>query len=185
MDLSAVEAIDFNALGGADTITVNDLSGHRPHPAQPRPVVGAARGIGDGLADTVIVNGTNDDDQIAVASDAGGVSVVGLTARVNIKGADVATDVLTINSLGGDDVLDATGLAANMISLAANGGDGDDELTGGAGNDLLSGDAGNDKLDGEAGNDTLFGGSGDDELSGGPGLDVLDGGTGTNILIQD
>ena len=27
MDLNDVEAIDFNALGGADTIAVNDLSG--------------------------------------------------------------------------------------------------------------------------------------------------------------
>ena len=27
MDLNGVEAIDFNALGGADTITVNDLTG--------------------------------------------------------------------------------------------------------------------------------------------------------------
>ena len=27
MDLNDVETVDFNALGGADTITVNDLSG--------------------------------------------------------------------------------------------------------------------------------------------------------------
>ena len=27
MDLNGVEGIDFNALGGADTITVNDLTG--------------------------------------------------------------------------------------------------------------------------------------------------------------
>ena len=27
MDLNDVEAIDLNALGGADTVTVNDLSG--------------------------------------------------------------------------------------------------------------------------------------------------------------
>jgi len=85
---------------------------------------------------------------------------------------------LTINTLGGDDALDATGLSADPISLAANGGDGDDDLSGGAGNDSLNGDAGNDKLNGEAGNDTLSGGAGDDELIGGPGLDVLDGGPG-------
>jgi hypothetical protein len=27
MDLNSMETIDFNALGGADTITVNDLTG--------------------------------------------------------------------------------------------------------------------------------------------------------------
>ena len=27
MDLNGVETVDFTALGGADTITVNDLSG--------------------------------------------------------------------------------------------------------------------------------------------------------------
>ena len=32
MDLDGVEEIDLNALGGADTITVNDLTGDRPDP---------------------------------------------------------------------------------------------------------------------------------------------------------
>ena len=37
MDLNDVEAIDFNALGGADTIVVNDLSGSERDPKrQPR-----------------------------------------------------------------------------------------------------------------------------------------------------
>jgi Ca2+-binding RTX toxin-like protein len=111
--------------------------------------------------------------------------VIGLSARVNITGAEPASDVLTINTLGGDDVLDASGLADGAILLAANGGDGDDDLLGGAGNDTLSGDGGNDKLNGRGGNDTLNGGAGDDELTGGPGVDVLDGGPGDNILIQD
>ena len=33
MDLNDVETIDAKALGGADTLTVNDLSGHRRHAA--------------------------------------------------------------------------------------------------------------------------------------------------------
>ena len=72
-----------------------------------------------------------------------------------------------INGQGGDDVIDASGLAADAIQLTANGGDGDDMLIGGEGADLL------------AGND------GDDVLIGGPGVDTLDGGPGNNILIQD
>ena len=37
MDLNGVEGINFNALGGADTITVNDLSGTDLVRGQPRP----------------------------------------------------------------------------------------------------------------------------------------------------
>jgi Ca2+-binding RTX toxin-like protein len=86
---------------------------------------------------------------------------------VNITGAEAANDRLTINTLGGDDVLDASGIAVGAIGLTADGGDGDDVLIGGTGND------------------TLNGGAGDDVLIGGPGLDVLDGGPGANIVIQD
>ena len=77
-----------------------------------------------------------------------------------------AADTLTINALGGDDVVQASGLAANAIKLAIDGGDGDDVLIGGAGDD------------------SLLGGAGDDVLNGGPGQDILDGGPGNNILIQ-
>ena len=104
---------------------------------------------------------------IQVAGDASGVAVLGLAAQVNITGAEAANDRLTVNALAGDDVVDASGLAAGAIQLTADGGDGDDVLIGGAGND------------------TLLGGAGDDVLIGGPGSDVLDGGTGDNILIQD
>ena len=86
---------------------------------------------------------------------------------MNIAGAEAANDRLTVNTLGGDDVMDASGLSADAIGLTANGGDGDDVLIGGAGNDTLNGD------------------DGDDVLIGGPGQDILDGGPGNNILIQD
>jgi Ca2+-binding RTX toxin-like protein len=85
---------------------------------------------------------------------------------VNITGAEMANDLLSILLLGGDDVLDASGLMATAIRLLADGGDDDDVLTGGDGAD------------------TLLGGLGDDVLIGGPGLDILDGGPGDNIVIQ-
>jgi Ca2+-binding RTX toxin-like protein len=124
-------------------------------------------GVGNGAADSVIVNGTAGDDVITVAGDASGVAVLGLSAVVNITGAEAANDRLTVNALGGDDVVQASSLSAGAIGLIADGGDG------------------NDVLIGSAGNDTLLGGAGDDVLIGGPGQDVLDGGTGDNILIQD
>ena len=167
MDLNRVEGIDFNALGGADTITVNDLTGTDLTQLNLDLASPPGSGAGDGQADTVIVNGTGGDDVVTVAGDASGVSVTGLSARVNITGAEAANDRLTVNTLGGDDVLDASALSSGAIALAANGGDGDDVLIGGDGND------------------TLIGGAGDDILIGGPGLDILDGGPGDNILIQD
>src|SRR5262249_42631353 len=64
MDLNDVERVDFNALGGADMITVNDLSGTDLTEVNLNLQAGA--GGGDGAADTVIVNGTNGNDQIAL-----------------------------------------------------------------------------------------------------------------------
>jgi Ca2+-binding RTX toxin-like protein len=148
-------------------ITVNDLTGTDVTEVNIDLASPLGSGRGDGQADTVIVNGTNSDDAAAVAGDATGVSVLGLATQVHVAGAEAANDRLTVNARAGDDVVDASGLSADAIQFAADGGDGDDVLTGGAGND------------------TLTGGAGDDVLNGGPGQDVLDGGTGDNILIQD
>jgi Ca2+-binding RTX toxin-like protein len=166
MDVAGVEQVNVVARGGADTITVNDLTGTDVTDVNIDLAGTPGSGAGDGQPDTVIVNGTSGADAVTAAGDASGVSVLGLSALVNITGADPAIDRLNINTLGGDDVLDASGLSDGSILLAADGGDGDDVLIGGAGND------------------TLEGGNGDDILIGGPGQDVLDGGPGNNILIQ-
>ncbi len=167
MDLNGVEGIDLNPLGGADTITVNDLSGTDVTDVSVDLASPSGSGAGDGSADSVIVNGTDGVDVLRVAGDADRVSVIGLAAQVDIAGGEIASDRLTINTLGGDDVLDASLLSDDALPLTVDGGDGNDDLTGGAGDD------------------TLLGGAGDDELIGGPGLDVLDGGPGNNILMQD
>src|SRR5437764_13760230 len=159
MDINGVENMQFNAFGGADTITVNDLTG--TDVAQ----VNLDLGGNDGAADTVVLNATNGDDVISISSDNGVVTVTGLGETVTIRNFD-ANDRIVINGLGGDDVIEATGLETGIL-LTANGGDGDDILIGGAGND------------------TLTGGAGDDILIGGPGQDLLDGGPGDNVLFQD
>jgi Ca2+-binding RTX toxin-like protein len=164
MDLNDVEAIDFNALGGADNIVVNDLIG--TDITEVNVNLAASGGVGDGQPDNVIVNGTDGDDVIVVTGDASGTSVFGLPAQINITGAEPANDRLTVNALAGDDVVEASGLAATAIALTANGGANDDILIGGEGND------------------TLLGGDGDDVLIGGLGADLLDGGLGSNVLIQ-
>ena len=163
MDLDDVEGVDFNALGGADNVLVHDLSGTDVIEVNTNL---AANGAGDAQPDNVLVEGTNGDDVSIVAGDASGVAVLGLAARVNITGAEAANDRLRVNALAGDDVVEASSLAAGSIQLTADGGDGDDVLVGGAGDDVL------------------LGGAGDDVLLGGAGNDTIDGGPGSNIEIQ-
>ena len=71
MDVNGVEQVNVDALGGADTITVNDLSGTDVTEVNLEPRGAAGSGTGDGQADTVIVNGTNGADNIIVAGNAG------------------------------------------------------------------------------------------------------------------
>ena len=164
MDLDDVESILAKALGGTDTVTVNDLSGTDLEVVKPD--LAAPLGGDDLAADNVIVNATNGDDVVSVTGSGTGMQVLGLPARVSISGAIAGSDRLTVNALNGDDVVDATGLAANTAFLTATGGEGDDVLLGGDGND------------------TLLGGEGDDVLIGGLGTDVLDGAPGDDVVIQ-
>jgi Ca2+-binding RTX toxin-like protein len=167
MDLNGIENVNFVALGGADTITVGDLTGTDVKQVNIDLSATPGSGVGDGSADTVIVNGTNRNDTIQVDGGPGGVSVSGLRARVNITGSESANDKLSVNALNGDDVVTAGNLNADAIQLTEDGG------------------AGNDVLIGSKGDDTLIGGAGDDILEGGPGVDTLNGAPGNDVLIQD
>ena len=166
MDTAGVEQVDFNALGGADVVTVHDLSGTDVRRVNVDESSPAGSGIGDGAADQVIVEGTNGADAITAVGANGSTRVGGLSAAVTIAGAELANDTLSINALDGNDRVDAVGLAASAGKLTIDGGNGNDLLFGGGGDDVLTG------------------GAGDDLLVGGPGQDVLDGGAGNNILIQ-
>jgi Ca2+-binding RTX toxin-like protein len=162
MDLNGVEELDVNGLGGADTVTINDLTGTGINKVAIDLAPTPGGKTGDGQADTVVINATNGDDVITITGDANGITISGLGEDITIAGAD-AGDRIVINGLGGDDVIDASGLKG--ILLTANGGDGDDVLLG------------------STGNDTLCGGNGDDVLIGGGGVDILDGGPGDNVVL--
>ena len=165
MDLDDVETINAKALGGADTLTVNDLSG---------------TDLTRVITDLGAVGGGNDDGgrqrdrqrhQRRRRRDR--ASAAGPTRRSSAwpracrsTGSFAGSDRVTVNTLAGDDVVDASSLAANALLLTANGGDGDDILIGGDGND------------------TLYGNAGDDVLIGGLGTDILDGGADDNVVIQ-
>ena len=176
MDLNGVEAVDFNAFGGADSITVNDLSATDLSAVNVD--LNSTEGAGDGQADVVIINGTEGDDvfQIASFGSQSDVVVGGQFPFVTITGTDGPNDRLTVNALGGNDGVDAGSLAANSIGLTLNGGAGIDELLAGGGNDVVNGGPGNDIVFLEAGDDTFVWNPGD-------GSDTVDGMTGGDKLV--
>ena len=85
MDLNDVEGIDFNALGGVDQITVNDLSGTDVTQVNLNLESTPGSGAGDGAADTVIVNGTNGNDSIDIVGAGSSYAVIGLPAVVSVS----------------------------------------------------------------------------------------------------
>ena len=174
MDCNNLEQVVFRALGGADQVTVNDLTST----AVSNVVVDltAANGLGDAAADTVIINGTQTNDVISVTGSTNGVTVSGLTAAVTVVGAEPALDMLVVGGLGGADTIDASALPAGLIQLTLNGGAGDDRLIGSQGNDIVIG---------AQGTDTLLGGPGDDIFPWNPGdgSDVIEGQEGFDTML--
>jgi len=167
IDCDGIEVVQFRASGGADTITIDDLTGTSVGKINLNLAPASDSGEGFNQPHTVIVTGTTGNDSIAINGTSEGVRILGLHASVSIVGSGPALDQLIIRALEGDDAVDASKLQAGVINLT---------LDGGPGNDVLVG---------SAGADVLLGGDGDDVLIGGPGLDVLDGGPGNNVLIQD
>jgi Ca2+-binding RTX toxin-like protein len=164
MDIDDVELFEVNAFGSADQATLNDVNG--TDLTQVVVNLASFNGAGDAAIDTVIVNGTTADNIAIVVGGPTGVSVLSDAGAVlDVTGAETQ-DILSLPLLAGDDVLDASGVAAGAIGILADGAEGNDVLIGGDGND------------------TLVGGAGDDTLIGGPGLDVLDGGVGNNTVID-
>ena len=124
MDVDGTETVDLRALGGKDTADLNDLTGTDVTKVNIDLAAAIGGGAGDGLADTITVNGTNGPDNIAVAANAGVVDVTGLFTAIAISHSEVANDLLTINGLGGDDdVVIGGGVAALIQTLVDLGGD--------------------------------------------------------------
>jgi Ca2+-binding RTX toxin-like protein len=166
MDTDDIEVLDVNALGGIDTLTVRDLSGTDVAEVNAKLAGIIGGSTGDGFLDNVVVEGTSGDDAVTVTGGPGTVQASGLAALVSVTGVTAGSDRLTVNGLGGGDVLDASGLPATSALLTLDGGEGDDVVLGGDGADILNG------------------GPGDDVLLGGPGTDTIDGGPDDNVVIQ-
>jgi Ca2+-binding RTX toxin-like protein len=163
LELVDIETVNVNALGGADTITINDLSATNLTALNLDLDSASGTGFGDNASDSVIVNGTNGNDAVQIASPSFGspITVGGLLPFVSITGAEGGNDTLTVNTLGGNDVVNASGLFATnanqQIKLTENGGAGNDTLTGSQGFDTFVWNPGD-------GNDIIEGGDGEDTM---------------------
>lgn len=175
MDVHGVEQVTVNALGGADTMNVGDLTGTGVAALRIDLASPAGSGVDDVAADGIVVNGSNGADLVALAGGPAGVAVAGLSTGVTVAGAGPANDRLTLNLQGGDDVVDASGLPAGMIGLTLNGGLGTDVLRGSQGGDLIRGGDGDDVILAGDGDDTVVWAPGDDSdtLEGQDGFDTL------------
>jgi Ca2+-binding RTX toxin-like protein len=119
LDLDGMETINLNAVGGADAVTVGDLTGTATRFVNVS--LAAVVGGGDLQPDQVVVTGTNGVDAIKVTGASTSASVKGLTAIVNITGAELALDRLDVQTLAGVDSVDSTGLVPNVIQLSVDG----------------------------------------------------------------
>jgi Ca2+-binding RTX toxin-like protein len=184
MDTNGVETVDFNALGGTDIVTVDDLTGTQVKGVNVDLASTLGGATGDGVSDRVSVNGTAGADAIRVTGDTSSVTVSDLSSTVAIQHQD-PTDVLDVQGLGGDDGISAAPLAAQSIVLVLDGGDGNDTLAGGKGIETLLGGDGNDSIDGNGGNDAALMGAGDDTFvwDPGDGSDMIEGGDGADTMV--
>jgi Ca2+-binding RTX toxin-like protein len=109
------------------------------------------------------------EDNLGAANDVSQVKVLNGKVRYdrtnNAFGLNIATsEVLELNTFGGDDTLDVQPGVGALIAIVADAGSGNDRLNGGD----------------EA--DTFFGGLGDDTLEPGAGFDAVDGQDGNDLL---
>ena len=116
MDTNDVEIVDDNPVGGADTITVGNLTGTDVRQTNVDLAGAFGAMAGDGAVDNVVVNGTNGNDDIAVNGSGSGADVTGLATTVSLRHAD-PTDMLSVNTLAGTDHVTANGVAGVLQVL--------------------------------------------------------------------
>lgn len=116
MDLVGVESVGIDALGGTDTVAVNDLAGTGLTTVDVD--LSIAESQTDGATDTVAVNGTSTADTVNVdAIDGGAVTLAGLVPTTTITGAD-ATDALQVSTGAGDDTVAVSDAASALMAIA-------------------------------------------------------------------
>jgi Ca2+-binding RTX toxin-like protein len=113
MDMDGVERLDLTALGGVDTVTVDDMSGTDFRRADVD--LSGPAGGGDGAGDIVTVKGTAGADRVRVGTDAARVDVKGLATKVRLTGSETI-DQLKISTLDGNDTVRVDGAVFGLIT---------------------------------------------------------------------
>jgi Ca2+-binding RTX toxin-like protein len=174
--IAGVERFDLRALGGADHVVVHDLAS--AHLSRLNLDVNTG-------SDRVVVEGTAGNDSLSVAASAVArhIAVSGASGGLPIDIVD--SEMLEIDSLAGNDTLNAGLGLASLTQLTLDGGSGNDTINGGDGNDTLRGGSENDSIDGNRGDDTGFLGAGDDSFTWDPGdgSDRVEGEAGTDTMV--
>jgi hypothetical protein len=115
MDLDDVEIVDAQAGAGADTFRIADSSVTELN-------AGLAPGSGANDPDRIEIEGTEGDDKVTVTGTKvvwGSATVTGLPVKLGISFAQIGFDTLAIDTLGGDDSIDTSGLGPDVIGLEA------------------------------------------------------------------
>ena len=136
----------------------------------------------------LIVDATDDGDVVLVEHDGTNI-IVNSSTVPNINTMELAT----LTNVTGIIVRGEMGVAENNdfrilsdftgITVALQGGGGNDTLIGGPGPETLLGEGGNNDIRGNGGDDTIQGGTGDDTLVGGDGADFIEGSLGNDQLF--
>jgi Ca2+-binding RTX toxin-like protein len=121
MDTAGIEQVVFNALGGADLVTVNDLTRTDVSIVDVDLAGTPGSATGDGQPDRVVVNATDGEDSINVQGDASEVKASGLAPTVAIFHSQAANDRLEVNTLAGRDSVESGELGAGAIQLLVDG----------------------------------------------------------------
>jgi len=123
MDFDGIEHVAIRALGSTDTVTVDDLAGTGVENVDVD--LSANVGGGDGVPDSVVVNGTDRRDVIQVTRSGDQIAVAGLAAEIRITGSESLNDTLRIQTLDGDDEVSIDPNVELLISPVVNLGPGE------------------------------------------------------------
>ncbi len=113
MDLDDVEIIDAQAGAGADTFRIRDTDVKELNAS-------LAPGSGANDPDRIEIEGTEGDDAVTVTGKKvvwGAATVTGLPVKLGVSFAQIGFDSLAIDTLGGDDSVDTSGLGPDVIGL--------------------------------------------------------------------
>ncbi|NOS68309.1 MAG: calcium-binding protein, partial [Verrucomicrobia bacterium] len=155
---TGIEVLKFDASVGRDTLSVKNLKGSGLKTGNINLGVASP---GDGVADTIIFDGTSGDDtftgSIVSATDMQLVETGGATYHI-LNSLRAEGDTLIINGLAGDDTLTFAAVTTSnpdYIAVRLFGGDNNDTLIGTPYADYLDGGAGTDTFTGREGLDTF------------------------------